>query len=59
MNEILDVVASFLHELSLLKLALVCFAILLFFLFREFFAWYWKMNEVTELLRKIEENTRK
>jgi hypothetical protein len=30
----------------------------LFFLFRELIAWYWKINEAIELLKKIEENTR-
>mgnify|MGYP001558936474 CR=1 FL=1 len=30
----------------------------LFFLLREFWCWYWKINERLNLLKKIEENTR-
>lgn len=31
----------------------------IFLLLREFWCWYWKINERVNLLRKIEENTRK
>ncbi len=33
-------------------------AFLLFFILRELFTWYWKINEVVALLEKIEQNTR-
>jgi hypothetical protein len=47
-----------LSDVSLLPLALICFAILLFFILREFFTWYWKQNEICDLLKKIEQNTK-
>lgn len=31
---------------------------IVFMVLREFVTWYWKLNRVTELLEKIEENTR-
>lgn len=34
-------------------------AILLWLVIREFMTWYWKVNEMVTLLKKIEENTRK
>ena len=34
-------------------------AIIFFIAIREVCTWYWKINEGIELLRKIEENTRK
>jgi len=33
--------------------------LLLFFVFREIFTWYWKVNKMVSLLEQIEENTRK
>jgi hypothetical protein len=59
MEEILGAVTASLQGFPLLKVALLCFVVLMFFLLREFFTWYWKQNEICELLRKIEENTRK
>lgn len=35
----------------------VIFFILIFLLFREFFAWYWKINKMVDLLQQIERNT--
>lgn len=32
--------------------------IVLLFLFREFWCWYFKINKIEKLLEKIEENTR-
>lgn len=32
--------------------------LLIFFLFREIFTWYFKLNRIVELLEQIEENTR-
>lgn len=34
------------------------FAILIFFALREILTWYWKLNKISNLLEKIEENTR-
>jgi len=32
--------------------------ILIFWLCREVVTWYWKLNKISDLLEKIEENTR-
>lgn len=34
------------------------FAILVFVALREVLTWYWKLNKISNLLEKIEENTR-
>jgi len=33
-------------------------AIVVFILLREVFTWYWKLNKISNLLEKIESNTR-
>jgi len=33
--------------------------ILIFLLFRSIVLWYWRLNEIAELLKQIEKNTRK
>jgi len=40
-------------------LLFVGITILLFLIFREIVTWYWKQNEIVDLLKKIEANTRK
>lgn len=34
------------------------FTIIIFIIFREVLTWYWKLNKISDLLEKIEENTR-
>ncbi len=34
------------------------FVIFIFFVLRELFTWYWKLNKIVRLLEDIEENTR-
>jgi len=36
----------------------VLLGLLLLFILREVFAWYWKINKIVRLLERIEENTR-
>jgi hypothetical protein len=36
----------------------VLLSILLFLAIREILTWYWKLNKISSLLEKIEENTR-
>jgi len=36
----------------------VILAIFIFFVLRELFTWYWKLNKIVKLLEDIEENTR-
>lgn len=45
------------HRISLL--VLIGIGIGVFLLLREFWCWYWKINERIKILKKIEENTRK
>lgn len=39
-------------------LIFIPFAIVLFVALREVVTWYWKLNKISNLLEKIEENTR-
>ncbi|MBP7741105.1 MAG: hypothetical protein KA104_00240 [Candidatus Pacebacteria bacterium] len=47
---------NFLSKIPGLEMLLV--GIILFFLLREVFTWYWKINRIVVLLEKIEQNTR-
>jgi hypothetical protein len=48
-----------LPDLGAYTLPIILIFIVFFLLVREFFCWYWKINESLEILRKIEINTRK
>jgi hypothetical protein len=38
---------------------IIPFVVVIFFALREVMTWYWKLNKISNLLEKIEENTRK
>ncbi len=41
----------------ILALIILVVQILLFFIFREIFLWYWKINKIVDLLGEIKKNT--
>jgi len=47
------------HILTLDFLKTIGITLILFLLFREIVTWYWKLNEIVNLLKEIRENTRK
>lgn len=40
-------------------ITIIIILIVVFLLSRELVTWYWKLNDITDLLKKIERNTRK
>ncbi len=55
----MDLPNYFLNSFLNSWLAIGAVAILFFLLIREVVTWYWKMNDVVNLLEKIEKNTRR
>lgn len=53
-----DVFTTHIGDTTIDPITTVLFLIVVFFVFREIFTWYWKINKIVHLLKKIEENTR-
>jgi len=45
-------------DLSQIIILIIVITIVVFFITREFWCWYWKINEIRDLLKSIEQKLR-
>ncbi|MEQ1499862.1 MAG: hypothetical protein ABL917_00625 [Parcubacteria group bacterium] len=52
-----DYVINYAVKNPLASFEILFFAVIFFFIIREGIVWYWKINNIVDLLEKIEQNT--